>query len=148
MRSASVSPSMNSITRKSTPSCWPTSNTADVRVAEGGDRSCLALEALPHLRIVGEVRREDLDGDSTVEARIVRAIHLAHPTRANRCGDFIGAEARSRSERHHFAGTSRFSSSNQLCTTWMACTPRAPRLVMRKRVPSGVTSYARVTGEL
>src|SRR5262245_34627848 len=49
----------------------------------------------------------------------------------------------------HRRGTRRFNSSVQFCTTWIVCEPRgATGLIMRKRLPSGVTSWARVTGVL
>ena len=47
---------------------------------------------------------------------------------------------------HYFGGTSRFSPSSQFCTTtrtWALCGPLALSLIMRKRWPSGDTSYGR-----
>ena len=57
---------------------------ADVRMAERGDRLRLALEAEAELRVAGEVRRQHLDRDGAVEARVARAVDLAHAARAER----------------------------------------------------------------
>jgi hypothetical protein len=45
-------------------------------------------------RVVGQVRWQNLDRDVAPEARVVRAVHLAHPTDPDLGGDFIRAEAR------------------------------------------------------
>ena len=51
---------------------------ADVRVRELRDRLRLALEPLAQLRRGGHVRRQDLDGDVAPQARVLRAVNLAH----------------------------------------------------------------------
>ena len=52
---------------------------ADAGVIERGDGLGLALEALERLRR-GRVGGEDLDRDQPVEARVARAVDLAHAT--------------------------------------------------------------------
>ena len=66
---------------------------ADVRMIERRDGARLAVEAVAQLRVGGERRGEDLDRDGAIEPRIAGAIHLAHPTLADECDDFVGAEA-------------------------------------------------------
>ncbi len=65
----------------------------DVGVAESRDRLGLALEALKALRVLGQVAGEHLDRDRTVEPRVLGAVHLAHPPRAERRFDLVGPEA-------------------------------------------------------
>jgi hypothetical protein len=43
-------------------------------MAERGERPGLALEPLLQRGIGGDVRREDFDGDRTIESRVARAI--------------------------------------------------------------------------
>ena len=47
----------------------------------------------------GHVRREDLDRDRALEPRVLRLVDLAHPARADRRDDLVGAEAGAGSER-------------------------------------------------
>jgi hypothetical protein len=67
---------------------------ADVRVVERGDRARLLLEA----RGLPGVQR--LDGDDAAEARVERAVHLAHSPGADAALDFVGTEAGPRRQRH------------------------------------------------
>jgi hypothetical protein len=39
--------------------------------------SCFAFEAVTKLRVLRSVRRQDLDRDDAIEARVAGAIHLA-----------------------------------------------------------------------
>ena len=73
---------------------------ADVGMIQAGDGFGLALEALPAHRIVREMRRKNLDGDRTVQARVQRPINLAHSARAERRDNFVGAELRARGQGH------------------------------------------------
>ena len=57
------------------------------------DRFRLALEAGQRVGIGSHGLREDLDRDVAVELRVPRAIDLAHPPRAERREDLVGAEA-------------------------------------------------------
>ena len=75
----------------------------DVGVVEGGDGAGLTLEALPQRRAPGEVGGKDLDGDGPVEARVPRAIDLAHAAGAERSGDLVRAEPRARIEGHRLS---------------------------------------------
>jgi hypothetical protein len=57
---------------------------ADVRVVEGGDALRLALEAGTELRVGRQLRRQQLERDLAIEARVARAVNLAHAARAER----------------------------------------------------------------
>jgi len=73
---------------------------ADVRMAQRGNDARLALEALAELRIVGGVRRQNLDCDPPIEPRVARLVHLAHAAGADRRQNLVRAEASSRGNRH------------------------------------------------
>ena len=62
---------------------------ADVRMRELRDGARLAIEALPELGVLGELRRQHLDGDDAVQARVLRAIDLAHAAGADRRLDLV-----------------------------------------------------------
>jgi hypothetical protein len=51
-----------------------------------------AVEALLHLGVGGEMRRENFDRDRAVQARVGRFVDLAHPARTQRRYDFVGPE--------------------------------------------------------
>ena len=72
----------------------------DVGVIEGGEDLGLATKAGNALVILRERGGQNLDGHVAVESRVARAVHLAHPPRADGAEDFVGAEPRSRVERH------------------------------------------------
>jgi hypothetical protein len=46
------------------------------------------------------MRGQNVDRDRAIEARVTRAIHLAHPPGTHGGEDFIGAEADARCEGH------------------------------------------------
>ena len=76
-------------------------NGQDVGMRERRNRPSLTLEALAR---VGTCRRpvaHYLDRDIALEPRVVGSIHLAHPARADRGHNLIGAEAGARGQRHH-----------------------------------------------
>jgi len=54
--------------------------------------SVSGVEARHAAGVVGQRRRQGLDGHVTVQARVVRAVDLAHPARANRRRDFVGPQ--------------------------------------------------------
>ena len=64
-----------------------------MRVRELRDRLRLALEPLPDLGRRREMRRQHLDRDRPLEPRVARLVDLAHPARADRREDLVGAEA-------------------------------------------------------
>jgi hypothetical protein len=80
---------------------------ADVRVRERRDGLGFTIETPPCLRIGGQGRREDLDRDGAVQARVVRFVDLPHPAGAGAGEDLVGAERRTRRERHQVATTLR-----------------------------------------
>ena len=55
-------------------------------------------------RIIGEEVREDFEGHIAPELRVLGPIHLPHAALADEGGDFIGAEAGARLERHGVPG--------------------------------------------
>src|SRR3954452_14364933 len=57
------------------------------------NRLRLTLETDLQLCVVGERRRQNLDGDAAIEPRVARFVDLPHPARTNRRDDFIGTEA-------------------------------------------------------
>ena len=61
-------------------------------MAEGRKCLRLALEAQAYVRLIDDVRRKDFDRDGAVEARVVRAIHLAHAARTKQRLDFVRTE--------------------------------------------------------
>ena len=52
------------------------------------------------LGVRGEVGREDLDRDDAIEARVLRAIDLSHPSRAERSEDLVRTESGAGFKRH------------------------------------------------
>ena len=54
---------------------------ADVGMIQRRNRPRFAVKALFCLRVVREMRRENLDRDRAVEARVTRPIHLTHAAR-------------------------------------------------------------------
>ena len=62
---------------------------ADVRVVQRGDRPCFTLKPLACQVGAGEPRRQHLDGDLAVEARVARAIDLAHAAGADGGDDLV-----------------------------------------------------------
>ena len=61
----------------------------DVRVGERRQRACLALEAGEGALVLGQARRQHLDRDLAMEARVAGAVHLAHAARAQRSDDLV-----------------------------------------------------------
>ena len=53
-----------------------------MRVREAGRHAGLAKEPVARLRIAGQVRRQDLDGDVAVELHVAREVHHAHASAA------------------------------------------------------------------
>src|SRR5688572_10792998 len=74
---------------------------ANIGVLEGGDNAGFALEALAHFRIAGEVRREQLDGDHSVQPRILRFVNLAHSPGANGAKNAVWTKLRPLGKRGH-----------------------------------------------
>src|SRR5262245_26571476 len=72
---------------------------ANVWMGQLGNSARLAVEPLAKLRLGGERRREDLDGDGAIQPRVAGAIHLAHAALAKLRDDFVRTDARTRLER-------------------------------------------------
>ncbi len=73
---------------------------ADVRMGERRDRPRLALEALAHLGVRGEMPRENLDRHRPVEARVLGFVDLAHPPGADGRENLVRPELRSGGKSH------------------------------------------------
>ncbi len=58
-------------------------NGEDVRMIQCRRRPSLANETLHSVAVVGEFRRQDLEGDVAAKRRILHQIHLAHPAFAD-----------------------------------------------------------------
>jgi hypothetical protein len=69
-------------------------------MVQRGRGSRFLLEALQPITVARERRRQNLDGDVAVEARIAGAIHLAHSAGADGVEDLIGSDARTGTQRH------------------------------------------------
>ena len=70
---------------------------ANVGMIESGRRHRFEAETLPRIWIGSQARRQDLDGDLTIEARVARAVHHAHAALADRAENFVGTKASSSS---------------------------------------------------
>ena len=73
---------------------------ADVRVVQAGDRLRFAVEALLHVGVVGEVRRQHLDGDRSIQPGVGGFVDLAHAASTEGTSDFVRTEARAGGKRH------------------------------------------------
>src|SRR5208282_3495449 len=73
---------------------------ADIRMLERRNSFCFALHALSQFRVRGKMRRQNLDSNNSVEARVLGAVDFAHPARAQRRLNFIWTELRARGKSH------------------------------------------------
>ncbi len=55
----------------------------DVAMVELGERACLDLEAAQPLAVLGQLRRQHLDGDVSLQPRVPGPVHGTHPTPAD-----------------------------------------------------------------
>ena len=61
---------------------WPdVVQLADVRMVQRRDRPRFVFESAQPIRVIGDWRRENLDGDVAIETRIAGAVDFAHPAR-------------------------------------------------------------------
>ena len=63
-------------------------------MGDGGENLRFAFEEGYGVAVVGECFGDDLDGNATAEARIVRLIHLAHAAGADGVKDLVGSDLR------------------------------------------------------
>ena len=64
----------------------------DVRVVQRADGTRFQLEASQPLGVRGQRGGQHLDRDLAAEARIARAVHLAHPSGTERGDDLVGTQ--------------------------------------------------------
>ena len=67
-------------------------NRADVRMIERRGRTGFKQQPRAPPGVVGELPRKHLEGDIASELRIVRAIHFAHPARAEPRQNLVGSQ--------------------------------------------------------
>ena len=75
-------------------------NGGDVRMVQRREHLRLALEARHALGVVGERLGQDFDRDVAAELGVVRAVDLAHATRADGSEDFVGSQLSPRGKSH------------------------------------------------
>ncbi|MCG3159451.1 MAG: hypothetical protein JMDDDDMK_00440 [Acidobacteria bacterium] len=64
-------------------------NRQDVRVVQCRGRARLLLEAAQAVGVFGELGRQGLDGDLTIQSRVAGFVDFAHATCAQRSDDFV-----------------------------------------------------------
>ena len=62
---------------------------ANVRVVQAGDGASFAVEAFAQLGTICKMRRQDFNGDNSIEASIMGFINLAHSARTDRGEYFV-----------------------------------------------------------
>ena len=72
----------------------------DVRMVQRREELGFALEPSKSLFVLCELVRQDFDRDFAIELRVTCAVHLAHPTFADRRANFIGSQPSSGVEGH------------------------------------------------
>jgi hypothetical protein len=65
---------------------------ADVRMAQRGDGARFALESRATVGTLGQIPREQLDGDRAIEASLASFVDLAHTAHADERQDLVGAQ--------------------------------------------------------
>ena len=75
-------------------------NLRDVRVIQRGKDFGFPSKPGQAIGVRSDVCREDLDRDVALQICIIGAIHLAHSTRADSCGDLVRTDARAGRQRH------------------------------------------------
>ena len=78
-------------------------------MTETRNDTCLAVKALSTADFVGT---EDLDGDRAIQARVPRAVDLAHATRTEGGNDFERAQTRTGAEHDREVGYTRVGSTD------------------------------------
>ena len=76
----------------------------DMRMIQRGGRTGLLFETREPLGVGRELRRQHLDRHLAAETGVHGLVHLAHPTRADRRADFIGAQFHARRQAHQVTG--------------------------------------------
>ena len=73
-------------------------------MAQAGERLRLALEPLLQLDIVGDVLRQDLDGDESVQTRIAGFVDFSHAALTEQRNDFVRPKSLSYCDGHESCG--------------------------------------------
>ena len=69
-------------------------------MVQRGESSRFTLEARQTVAVLGKERRQDLERDLAVEARVAGPVHLAHPALANLGQDWVCADPVAGGKRH------------------------------------------------
>src|SRR5215468_7575058 len=72
----------------------------NVRVIQAGNRLGFSFKPLLSHWIMRELLWQNLDGHGALEPRVLRAIHLPHPARAQRGDNLVWAKPCAWTERH------------------------------------------------
>ena len=67
-------------------------------MVEHAGRARFLLEPAQRVGVGGEIAREHFDGHVALQARVLRAVHLAHAARADGHENFVRTEQRARSK--------------------------------------------------
>src|SRR5580692_9856523 len=103
---------------------------ANVGMRQLGDRPRFILQALPQIRVLRKVFGQDFDGDGSVESRILRSIHFAHPASRQRCDDFVGAKPGTRRKGHKWRNYSLMAAPAGIDPHSLAYTAHSPSIRM------------------
>ena len=80
---------------------------ADIEMIQRGHGADFAVEALV------ETLGGNFDGDIATGARVVRTVHLSHPTFAHECEDFIRGQSLSPGVQRHITDSAKFTWSRR-----------------------------------
>jgi hypothetical protein len=109
-------------------------NLRDVGMVQRREQLGLALKSRQPLSVIRERIGQNFDRDFALQARIPRAIDLAHTAGADEGDDFVGAEASAGANGHFCNSLSQFK-------TMVIGGVESPSLTFIKNRPSGATSY-------
>ena len=105
-------------------------NLADMWMVQRRDRAGFLLQAPHAIGICGELRWQHLDRNVSSEARVARAIDLAHAACPEQSPHFIGTDERTRRERQWtktlaiICGLPQSSTRGQIsCRSWFSGDP-------------------------
>ena len=76
-------------------------------MVQAARRSRFLLEPAAIRRVLGELRRQDLDRDVALQLGIAGPVHLAHPARAQRADDLEPADTMSDGKGHSSEAAAR-----------------------------------------
>ena len=78
-------------------------NRRDVGMVQGGEQASFPLQARDALRIIGQRRRQHLDGNLPAQSHVEGSIHFAHPAGIQRRQNAVRSELEPRGHRRRWA---------------------------------------------